>query len=119
MKRCQWRGINRHPTRDAVTFSDAAAEATSVAIFRKGHNVTCRCMADEDCKPDDCDALYITDSGGNHMATLHGAEYRARQLANGSIAVYRASVRTDDAKPIMTLAELNFMNREHWKPKED
>src|SRR5579859_7064903 len=96
-KRCQWRGINVHPqvTRDSITFSDAAAEQTAVATFRKGHNVTCRCLAEDDCDSADCDALYVTDANGEHLATLHGAEFRARQLQNGALAIYRIFVNDE------------------------
>jgi hypothetical protein len=121
MKKCKWKGVNHHRTRDAVTFSDGAAEQTAVAIFRRGHNATCRCMAEEGCAPENCDALYITDEGGERLATLQGASLRARQLQNGSIAVYRASVTTGDAAidravvQIRTrLAEINQRNAEFW-----
>lgn len=95
-KSCQWRGLNAHATRDAIQFSDAAVQNQAFALFKKGHNVTCKCMA-EGGKPEDCDALYVTDENGEHLATLHGANLRARQLENKSIAVYRAAVQTGDA----------------------
>jgi hypothetical protein len=124
--RCQWRGINAHRTRDAVTFSDAAAEQSAVAVFRKGHNATCRCMAEEGCTPEECDSLYITDENGAHWATLQGAALRARQLQNGSIAIYRASVQTGDAAIDRAvgmirerLAEVNRRNAEFWRRKDE
>jgi hypothetical protein len=118
MKRCAWRGVNTHPTRDSVTFSDAAAEQSAVALFKPGHNSTCKCMA-EGTDPKECDGLYITDENGGHLATLHGASLRARQLENGSLAIYRASVKTSDTAADDTPERINRRNAEFWKPREE
>lgn len=119
------RGVNAHPTRDAMTFSDAAAEQTAVALFKKGHNATCKCVA-EGTDPAQCDALYITEESGERLATLHGAALRARQLENGALAIYRATVTTGDARIDRTvelmrerLASINRSNAEFWKPKAE
>jgi hypothetical protein len=129
MKRCQWRGLNVHvpKTRDAVEVSDAAAEAIGVALFRRGTNVTCKCMADpEHCKPEDCDELYASDTDGAHFATIHGSEHRAKVLDNGRIVIYRPPTRTGDEAIDHTvvdipnrLAELNAKNAKLWARAED
>lgn len=125
MKMCKWRGVNRHPTRDAVQVSDGAVQQTAVAMFKQGYNSTCRCMVEEGCKPEDCDALFITDQNGQHLATLHGSELRARQLQNGALAVYRASVKTGDAaidRAVVEirnrLAEINRRNSDYWAARQ-
>jgi hypothetical protein len=125
VKRCQWRGINTHPTRDAITFSDGAAEQAALALFKPGHNATCKCMADGT-DPAQCDGLYVTDENGEHLATLYGATLRARGLQNGALAVYRATVSTGDAAIDRTvelmrerLAAINKANAQFWAAREE
>jgi hypothetical protein len=125
MKRCQWRGLNVHTpnTRDSIQVTDAAAESVGVALLRKGCNVTCRCMAEEGVDPSDCDSLIVTDPNGSHIVTIHGAEFKARELGNGNIAIYKTPSQTGDSATTeymgKRLADITRANAKFWEPREE
>jgi hypothetical protein len=110
-------------TRDEVT--SKAAEAMQFGLFGKGHTAQCRCSAGE-CSTENCDAVYVSDSDGRRIATLHGADVHAKQLDNGHLAVYRmpgaGRARTGDemttTELMLRIAAINRANAEFWKPKE-
>ena len=118
--------IKLHSTRDGAMVTDAAANGPlQVAAFRPGSRAICRCMAEEGCKPEDCDALYIADSAGNHVATFHGPQYRATDETNHDagmrgLCVYRLpkTTTTKDEDRLVQLRDalvrLNKQNADFW-----
>lgn len=110
--------VHCYRTRDGITVSDAAANALEVARFRPGSKAICRCQAEEDCM--NCDALYIMDSGGNHGATFHGPNYRAKAEDDGELCIYKAAGAThDNVMPhCRRLSGVNERNARFWQVSE-
>lgn len=119
MERCRFRGVNTHSTRDAITFTDAAAEKTALLLLRRGLNYTCRCSTGA-CSPEECDEAYVTDESGERLATLHGWNLRARALENGATAIYRAATKDQSRSHGEILRTLNRQAEKFWaRPSEE
>lgn len=113
--------VHCYQTRDGITVTDAASNALEVARFRPGSRAICRCQAEPDCT--DCDALYVVDSGGNHGATFHGRNYRAKAADDGTVHIYKAvgSTRDDNLNRMphcRRLAGMNAINEKFWRVVE-
>ena len=63
--------VTTHRTRDDAS-AGAANGPLRAALFRPGCTAVCECEA-RGSDPEECNALYIYDEGGEHVATFHGA----------------------------------------------
>lgn len=118
---------HHHLTRDSAS-PTLANGSLRVALFRPKSDAVCRCAAGE-CKQADCDALYVLDSAGEHLATFHGSAFRAIDEENASgtgvsgLCIYKMPSNTRDNDRLLALrdalARLNRKNAEYWKRKEE
>ena len=114
--------IDTHHTRDAASLQ-AANGPLRVALFRPGSRGVCKCQAEDGVDPADCDALYVMDSDGAHIATFHGSEFRAADEENSGgaglsgLCVYKMPMPTRDKAECCRsmLTALNRRNAAFWQ----
>jgi len=108
------RRITTHLTRDEAS-AGAATGPLKVAAFQPGTRAQCKCSTGE-CKESECNALYIFDESGAHLASFHGEGWRAYSDASNPMVVYRMpGGTTKDTGQKLTLADLNKIHQEFYR----
>jgi hypothetical protein len=108
--------LGEEPMRKLHTL-DSVTDAAAKELLRvcPDAELSCRCGNGEVSR-DKCDAIFAHTKDGVHFATIHGLGIEGRELADGSVSLFRkASGTRDNVMPhCRRLASMNERNSKFW-----